>query len=117
MITGLVGAGIAGITDLSLASGVGQTGMLFGVYQLLMGGIRGGGYNNLSLGAVEALAKRRRQVHDPSAEHYAELRQEEKRRDPMERLRKGLRPPPNPHAFWQVVGGFIYAGAGLLLLI
>ena len=38
-----------------------------------------------------------------------------KRRDPMARLRKGLRPPPNPTAFWQAIGGFVMIALGLPL--
>ena len=44
-----------------------------------------------------------------------ELRRGEvmKKRDPMARLRRGLRPQANPTAFWQVIAGFVYIGIGV----
>ena len=32
-------------------------------------------------------------------------------------MRQGLRPEANPRAFWQVVGGGLYVGIGLLIVI
>jgi undecaprenyl pyrophosphate phosphatase UppP len=45
-----------------------------------------------------------------------EERQEQqtgKRVDPMDRLRKGLRPEANARAFWQVIGGVLYIAIGI----
>jgi hypothetical protein len=77
-------------------------------------GARGGGYGNIGIGAVEAVVGGRNRAGD-DLEHDNEIRrgQTMKRRDPMDRLRKGLRPPPNPSAFWQAVAGFLYIALGV----
>ena len=61
-----------------------------GTLLLLVGGARGGGYTNLGLGAVEAVVGGRNRTDD-DYEEDEELRRGAvmKRRDPMERLRKG----------------------------
>jgi hypothetical protein len=86
-----------------------------GTLLLLVGGARGGGYTNLGLGAIEAVAGGRNRTDD-DYEEDEELRRGAvmKRRDPMERLRKGLRPSANPSAFWTSVAGGLYVllGAG-----
>ena len=76
-----------------------------GTLLLLIGGARGGGYSNLGVGAVEALMGGRNRAHD-DYESDEELRRGKvmKKRDPMARLRRGLRPQANPTAFWQVIG-------------
>jgi len=93
---------------------VGYTAIAFGTLLLLVGGARGGGYSNLSIGAVEALVGGRNRSDD-DVEGDADLRHGKtmKRRDPMERLRRGLRPPPNPSAFWVAVAGIIYVAIGI----
>ncbi len=89
--------------------------MLAGVALLLVGGASGGGYTNLGLGAFGSLfGTGRRYDEDPDD---ADVRMGARRRvDPHERLRQGLRPGPNPTAFWQVIGGFAYIGLGILLI-
>lgn len=95
-------------------SAAGYAGILFGTVLLLTGGARGGGYTNLGVGAIEALVGGRNRSQD-DFEGDAEARHGRvmKRRDPMERLRKGLRPRANPTAFWQSVAGFAYLALGL----
>lgn len=116
VVTGLVGLALFGVTSLSLARSLGYTWIFSGTFLLLVGGARGGGYSNLSIGAVEAVVGGRNRSDD-NVEDDADLRHGKvmQRRDPMARLRKGLRPPPNPSAFWQAVAGFLYIAAGLPL--
>lgn len=90
-------------------------GLIFtGVAMLLVGGARGGGYSNIGIGAVEAIVGGRNRSQEDATDD-AELRHGNvmKRRDPMARLRRGLRPPPNPSAFWSVVAGLLYIAIGV----
>ncbi len=52
-----------------------------------------------------------RRVDEEEQEHQE--RRTGQRRDPMERLRKGLRPEANPRAFWQVIAGALYIAIGI----
>lgn len=91
--------------------------IVLGTILLLAGGARGGGYTNMGIGALEAVVGGRNRTHD-DFEGDAEQRRGRvmARRDPMERLRKGLRPAANPTAFWQSVAGFAYLGVGLVAI-
>ena len=104
------------LTNLGLAEAVGYAWIFAGTTLLLVGGARGGGYSNLSIGAVEALVGGRNRSAD-DVEEDADLRHGKvmKQRDPLDRLRRGLRPPPNPTAFWQTIGGFVLIAMGLPL--
>ena len=95
---------------------IGYTWISVGTLLLLVSGARGGGYSNLSIGAVEALVGGRNRTDD-DVDDDDDLRRGKvmKRRDPMYRLRKGLRPPPNPTAFWQAIAGFVFIALGLPL--
>jgi hypothetical protein len=99
------------ISDIELASTVGYTMILYGVVLLLAGGSTGGGYTNLGMGAMGALFGTRR-VDEPQPEASSSFKV-----TPQERLQKGLRPEANPRAFWQVVGGALYVGIGLVIVI
>lgn len=99
------------ISDIALASTVGYTMILYGVVLLLAGGSAGGGYTNLGMGAMGALFGTRR-VDEPQPEADSSFKV-----TPQERLQKGLRPEANPRAFWQVVGGVLYVGIGLAIVI
>jgi hypothetical protein len=119
-----IGLGIAGIaglilwaaTPIGFFNAVGYANLGVGTLLLLAGGARGGGYTNLGLGAVEAVVGGRNRIDDDYVAD-PELRRGRfmSRRDPMERLRKGLRPPANPSAFWQTVAGFLYVAVGVVL--
>lgn len=121
-----IGAGFAGLVGLIawLATSAGLTTCLgyafigLGTLLLLVGGARGGGYTNLGIGAVEALVGGRNRTDDDYVSDE-ELRRGAvmKKRDPMERLRRGLRPAANPTAFWQVIAGLAYAGIGVALTL
>jgi hypothetical protein len=92
----------------------GYTAIFFGTLLLLLGGARGGGYSNLGVGAVEALVGGRNRVdEDPQTDDAARRGKPTGQRDPMARLRRGLRPPPNPAAFWQSIAGFAYIALGV----
>jgi hypothetical protein len=97
-----------------VAAAAGYACIILGTVLLLTGGARGGGYTSLGVGALEALVGGRNRSQD-DFEGDAEARHGRimKKRDPMERLRKGLRPEANPTAFWQSVAGFGYIGVGL----
>ncbi len=103
------------LTDASLLEGIAWTVMLGGVLFLLVGGATGGGYANLGLGAATSIFGGRRD-YDEDVTDEEIRRGKVKKRDPQERLRKGLRPPPNPTAFWQVIGGICYVALGVLIL-
>lgn len=90
--------------------GVGYTIVMFGVVMLLAGGASGGGYTNLGAGAIgAAFGGRRTDEEEPEHQDHRTGQQ----RDPMERLRKGLRPEANPRAFWQVIAGALYVAIGI----
>jgi hypothetical protein len=101
-------------TAVGFAESVGYTFLGLGTLLLLTGGARGGGYSNLGIGAVEAVFGGRNRAQDDYVSDE-ELRRGEvmKKRDPMARLRRGLRPQANPTAFWQVIAGFLYIGIGV----
>lgn len=106
-------------TAVGLAESIGYTFLGLGTLLLLTGGARGGGYSNLGIGAVEAVFGGRNRSQDDYVSDE-ELRHGKvmKKRDPMARLRRGLRPQANPTAFWQVIAGFLYIaiGVGAMLL-
>lgn len=121
-----MGAGAAGLlgvilwlaTSLRLPDALGYMFIALGTTLLLIGGARGGGYSNLGIGAVGALIGGRNRVDD-DYETDEELRRGRvmSKRDPMARLRRGLRPQANPLAFWQVVAGLLYVGIGVVLTL
>ncbi|MGI9667958.1 MAG: hypothetical protein ACR2N2_12830 [Acidimicrobiia bacterium] len=117
---GLAGSVVVGfifflIADIGFASAIGYTIILYGVVLLLAGGATGGGYTNLGIGAVGALFGTRR-ADEPQSE-VEETWGTKPKADPHDRLAKGLRPEANPRAFWQVMGGVLYVGIGLLIVI
>jgi hypothetical protein len=114
----LIGLALGFLTGAGAVSGIGYTFIGVGTLLLLVGGARGGGYSNIGLGAVEAIVGGRNRSSD-DYEHNEALRRGavHQRRDPRERLRKGLRPPPNPSAFWQSVAGFVFIGLGVFLTL
>ena len=105
-----VGLLIGLIFDQSIWSAVGYTVAMFGVLMLLAGGAAGGGYTNLGAGTIGAAFGGRR-VDEEEQEHQE--RRSGRQQDPMERLRKGLRPEANPRAFWQVIAGILYIAIGI----
>jgi hypothetical protein len=119
-----IGAGAAGLvgfiawlaTSAGLMACLGYSFIGLGTLLLLVGGARGGGYSNLGIGAIEALVGGRNRTDDDYVSDE-ELRRGAvmKKRDPMDRLRRGLRPQANPTAFWQVIGGLAYVGIGVAL--
>lgn len=115
-VTALLGVILAVVTSFRFEHALGYTWIFSGVFLLLVGGARGGGYTNMSLGAAEALIGGRNRT-DENYEEDADLRHGRtmKRRDPMDRLRRGLRPPPNPTAFWQTIAGLVFIAIGLPL--
>lgn len=110
----LIAAVVTLVSDTSFGHAFGFSAIFTGVFLLLVGGARGGGYANLGLGAAEALVGgRNRTDDDPLSDEELRRGNVMKRRDPMARLRRGLRPPPNPTAFWQTMAGFLYIAIGV----
>lgn len=111
---GLIGIVVVGLAVFAFSSArlehaIGYTAIFTGTTLLLTGGARGGGYGNIAVGAFGSMFGGR-----PSDENGMSGEGEGRRpRDPRERLRKGLRPPPNPAAFWQVVAGLLYIAFGI----
>ena len=105
-------------TSAGFAEALGYTFLGLGTLLLLTGGARGGGYSNLGIGAVEAVFGGRNRAQDDYVSDE-ELRRGEvmKKRDPMARLRRGLRPQANPTAFWQVIAGFLYIAIGVVAML
>jgi hypothetical protein len=114
----LVGVIVWLATSVRLADALGYSFIALGTLLLLLGGARGGGYSNLGIGAAEALFGGRNRSQDDYVGDE-ELRRGDvmKKRDPMARLRRGLRPQANPTAFWQVIAGFLYVGIGVFLAL
>ncbi|MGI9528082.1 MAG: hypothetical protein ACR2NG_00090 [Acidimicrobiia bacterium] len=110
-----VGLVIYLISDVSLASSIGYTVILYGVVFLLAGGASGGGYTNLGIGAAGALFGTRRA--DETQDEVEDLQSSKTRLTSQERLQKGLRPEANPRAFWQVMGGVAYIVLGLIVVV
>ena len=112
----IVGAVIGAFSSAGMASSIGYTMIGFGVVLLLAGGSTGGGYTNMALGATGSLFGGRGRV-DEDVDDPDVRRGALPKTDPMERLRKGLRPEANPRAFWQVIAGFAYVGVGVLIVL
>ncbi len=114
----VVGLIVFAVSDVSFVNSIGYTFIALGTLLLLMGGARGGGYSNLGLGAIEAVVGgRNRSDDDYGGDDDLRRGRVMKRRDPMERLRRGLRPEKNPTAFWQIIAGFGYIAAGMVLAL
>lgn len=111
----VVGLGIGIFSAASLVEGIAYVAMAYGVVLLLAGGASGGGYTSLGMGAAGAVLGGAHR-HDEDFDDPDVRRGRVKRVNPRERLRKGLRPEKNPRAFWQVIAGFGYLAAGVLLL-
>lgn len=114
-VAALLGLLIATFTGAGLAIGASYGLVGWGVLLLLMGGTTGGGYANIGVGAAQSLFGGRSR-YDEDIDDPDIRRGKVKATDPRERLRRGLRPPPNPTAFWQVIGGLVAAFLGLVLL-
>lgn len=120
-LSAVVGVVVIAISGHSFASGLGYSMIGLGTVMLLSGGVAGGGYANLGVGALGTMFGSELRRPEGSAEHDdpEELRRQVfgKRMDPKERLRRGLRPEANPRAFWQVVGGFAYFALGTIVIL
>lgn len=109
------------VSSNSFASGFGYSLIGLGVLLVLSGGVAGGGYGNLGAGAIGTMFGSALR-HEPGSavdDDPEEMRKEVfgRRGDPRERLRKGLRPEPNPRAFWQVMGGSAYFALGTAIVL
>lgn len=103
------------LADPSVISGASYGVLLLGVVFLLIGGVTGGGYNSLGVGAFGTLfGSGARQ--DESVDRADARMGRRVRRDPRQRLKEGLRPAANPSAFWQVIGGFAYIAVAIASL-
>lgn len=116
-----VGLLVLWLSDTSFLTGFGYALIGIAVLMLLAGGVSGGGYANLGVGALGTMfgTQLRTPEGDSEDDDAEELRKQVfgKSGDPRERLRKGLRPEANPRAFWQVIGGFAYFVLGTWIVI
>lgn len=115
VLAAAIGAVVSLFTRASAPTGASYGLIGLGVLMMLAGGASGGGYTNMGVGAVETLFGGRRR-HDDDVEDADVRMGGPGKRDPMDRLRKGLRPEANPSAFWQVIGGIAAVAGGVLLL-
>lgn len=111
----VLGLGIGIFSGASLVEGIAYVAVAYGIVLLLAGGASGGGYTSLGMGAAGAVLGGAHR-HDEDFDDPDVRRGRVKRVNPRERLRKGLRPEKNPRAFWQVIAGFGYLAAGVVLL-
>lgn len=116
VVSGLIGALIWLTSDIPVAMTIGYTVILYGVVLLLAGGASGGGYTNMGMGAMGSFFGGR-SSEDAYVDGSTRPRHDRPRHDPLERLRKGLRPEANPRAFWQVIAGALYIAIGLAIVI
>ena len=110
-----IGAVIGAITDPAVVNSIGYTIMFLGVVLLLAGGAMGGGYTNLGIGAIGAMFGTRRA--DEEEMDWEGRRKGGSSTGSSDRLKKGLRPPRNPRAFWQIVGGLAYMAIGFVVVL
>lgn len=110
-----IGAVIGAITDPAVVNSIGYTIMFLGVVLLLAGGAMGGGYTNLGIGAIGAMFGTRRA--DEEEMDWEGRRKGGSSTGSSDRLKKGLRPPRNPRAFWQIVGGLAYMAIGFVIVL
>jgi hypothetical protein len=133
----IVGSIAGAVSTSTVPVAIGYTAVLVGAVMLLAGGATGGGYANLGFGLVERAVDMARgpgadrssagshrgattggpKAGRVSSKYDVAADEERRKRDPMERLRRGLRPEKNPAAFWTVIGGFLYIALGSVLVI
>ncbi|MBT8198633.1 MAG: hypothetical protein KJP12_05570 [Acidimicrobiia bacterium] len=113
-VSATIGLVIWLVSSAHLADAVGYTMAGLGVVLLLSGGASGGGFANIGVGAVEAMFGGRRRHDDDAGDPNVRMGRATSV-DPYERLRKGLRPGPNPMAFWRVIGGACYLALGIAI--
>jgi hypothetical protein len=117
----IVGLIVVLVSKHSFAAGFGYTMIGLGTVLWLAGGVAGGGYANLGVGALGTMFGSNLRQQEGSAEEDdpEEVRRQVfgRRGDPRERLRKGLRPEANPRAFWQVIGGLGYFVLGTVIVL
>lgn len=113
-IVGL-GAAIGLFTSVDVMPAVAYSLVALAVMLLMAGGATGGGYTNLGAGALTNMFGGRRSVEGVDE---LDLMNDPKRSPRLEdRLSRGLRPGPNPQAFWQVVAGLLYLAIAVVIFI
>lgn len=115
VVATLAGAVWATLFGGSIPTSAGYALILYGTGLLMVGGATGGGYTNIGMGAVGSLFGGR-QRYDDDYDDPDVRRGDTPEKDPMDRLRRGLRPGKNPTAFWQVVGGIAYIALGIMMV-
>ncbi len=97
------------LAETAIPNAIAYSWMLLGTGLLLVGGATGGGYNRVPTWALASRKRARRRELGPAAD-------DEPDESIHDRLRRDLRPGPNPKAFWQVIGGLTYIGIGMALI-
>jgi len=112
-----------------LRTAVGYTAITVGVFMALAGGASGAGLSSLGIG--EGIGRMVSHSNpsflldedgaDPPAnrgsKRYGVVLEPTDRTDLVGRLRRGLRPERNQMAFWIVIAGLVYVGAGVALVL
>jgi hypothetical protein len=116
-LAAVVGLGLAvGVfTSADVWSAVAYSLVALSVVLLMSGGATGGGYTNLGVGALSNMFGGRRELEGDDGIDVA--RSEKRSMDLENRLAKGLRPGPNPQAFWQVIAGFAYLAIAVVIFV
>lgn len=106
-----VGLAIWVITDVPLASSVGNTIFFYGIVVLFVGGVAGGGYTQFGSGRTSDSGDGRRPDHDGRTSAV------NRRTDVHDRVPQRKKPGANPKALWQVAGGALYIAIGVLIVV
>ena len=121
----LFGIGLAAAVGIGLAVGaftaagvwpaIAYTLVAVAVLLLMAGGASGGGYTNLGAGAFSNMFGGRREIEGVDDLDLVKNRKTSLNLE--DRLARGLRPGPNPQAFWQVVAGFLYLAIAVVIFL
>ena len=104
-----LGGAVGLFTQASTWNAIAYSFVALAVVLMLAGGATGGGYTNLGAGAFAGMFGGR----DIDEEGDGSGNRQPPSLD--ERLQKGLRPGPNPRAFWQVIAGVLYLAIAVVI--
>lgn len=108
-----IGLAVGAFTAADVLPAIAYTLVAVSVLLLMAGGASGGGYTNLGAGALSNMFGGRKEIE--GVDDMDLVRDRSRGVDLEDRLRKGLRPGPNPQAFWQVVAGFVYLAIAIVI--
>lgn len=115
LATAGLGLAIGLLTSVDVMAAFAYSLVALAVILMMSGGTTGGGYTNLGVGAFTNMFGGRREIE--GVDDMELVRNPRRSMDLEDRLRRGLRPGPNPQAFWQVVAGLSYLAIGVAILM